>query len=264
MKFDKIPSELTSLQQWVCVWSNSKIPMQATIKKGASSSQADTWSAFEDAKAAVENECYDNIGFVFNNNGIVGIDIDCGYDEDGFLSGTARDIITECRSYTEKSRSGRGMHIYVKGELPFSGKNNKKGVEIYQSNRYFIVTGEKLIFERIIKNQDAIDYVLDKYFPDNLRESQNSPTDGKIYTPIYDIPTAERIPLQPVYPTIAQGMRNISLLSLAGQLHNQGYNKEAIYRELLKANTEACKPPLPISEIQSITNSIVRYRRTTE
>lgn len=264
MKFDKIPSELKSLKQWVCVWNNSKIPMQATIKKGASSSRADTWSAFEDAKEAVENQCYDNIGFVFNNNGIVGIDIDCGYDEDGFLSETAIDIITECRSYTEKSRSGRGMHIYVKGELPFSGKNNQNGVEIYQSNRYFIVTGEKLIFERIVQNQDAIDHILSKYFPDTLKESKDSRTDGKIYTPVYDMPTAKRIPLKPTYPTIAQGMRNISLVSLAGQLHNQGYSKETIYRELLKANTEACKPPLPVSEIQSITNSITRYRRITE
>ena len=38
------------------------------------------------------------------------------------------------------------------------------GVEIYKSSLYFIVTGEKLIYETMIENQEAIDYVVGKYF----------------------------------------------------------------------------------------------------
>ena len=54
MRYDSIPPELTALPQWVCAWENSKIPMQAKIKKGASSVLPDTWSTYEEAKAAVE------------------------------------------------------------------------------------------------------------------------------------------------------------------------------------------------------------------
>lgn len=95
-------------------------------KKGASSVLPDTWSTYEEAKAAVEKGTYDYLGFVFNNNGIVGIDIDCGYDEDGFLSEVSIDIMRACRSYTEQSRSGRGIHIYLKG-TPVQGKKQSCG-----------------------------------------------------------------------------------------------------------------------------------------
>lgn len=261
MIYESIPPELTALPQWVCAWENSKIPMQAKIKKGASSVLPDTWSTYEEAKAAVEKGTYDYLGFVFNNNGIVGIDIDCGYDEDGFLSEVSIDIMRACRSYTEQSRSGRGIHIYLKGELPFKGKNNRAGVEIYRSSRYFLVTGEKLIYNTIIENQEAIDYVVSKYFPDSEKESTSTNPTNRIYSPCYSKPEGGKISIQPTYPPIAQGMRNLSLTSLAGQLHNQGYKKQEIYKELLKANQAACKPPLPVGEIQTIVNSVTKYRR---
>ena len=65
MRYDTIPTELTELPQWVCAWKNSKIPMQAKIKKGASSVSPDTWSTYKEAKAAVEQGAYDYLGFVF-------------------------------------------------------------------------------------------------------------------------------------------------------------------------------------------------------
>lgn len=260
MRYENLPPEITALPQWVCVWNNSKIPMRANIKKGASSVQPDTWSTFEDAKNAVESGMYDHLGFVFNNNGIVGIDIDCGFDDDGFLSQVSIDIMRSCRSYTEVSRSGRGVHILLKGKLPFKGKNNRAGVEIYESSRYFIVTGQKLIYDTIIENQQAIDYIVEKYFPEAEKESNGTGT-GRIYSPHYSKPEGGKISIQPSYPPIPQGMRNLSLTSLAGQLHNQGYGKKEIYVELLKANQAACKPPLPVAEIQTIVNSVTKYRR---
>ena len=108
-----LPVELTDLDQWVCAWDNSKVPMQATVKKAASSSDPATWSSYQVAAEAVKKGRYDYVGFVFNNNGIIGIDIDCGYDEDGFFSHTTVDIAKNCRSYMEKSKSGRGVHIFV-------------------------------------------------------------------------------------------------------------------------------------------------------
>jgi len=261
MRYTNIPSELKQLNRWLCVWKNSKIPMQATHRKGASSVSPETWSTFSTAESAVEGGYYDDIGFVFNGDGYIGIDIDAGFDEDGFLSPLSIDVMNACKSYTETSRSGRGIHIILKGRLPFEGKNNRNGVEIYKTGRYFIMTGKKLIYDKIIENQAAIDYVVDKYFYEFIKESTNSHSQ-RIYSPEFTLPDANgKISLDPKFPTVQPGMRNISLTSLAGQYHNQGYTRDFIYNKLSQVNQAACKPPLPENEIETIVNSVTRYRR---
>lgn len=258
MRYDTLPPEILTLNQWVNVWDNSKIPMQSTQNIAASSSNPDTWSDFLTAKEAVENGNYDHIGFVFADNGIVGIDIDAGFDEEGFLSTLSVDCMRATQSYTEKSRSGRGIHILVKGQLPFKGRNNRAGVEIYQSGRYFIMTGKVLVYHDLIENQEAIDYIVDKYFHDMVSEGVSNR--ANIYSPIWP-PIGETIPLRPYYPPIPDGCRNISLASLAGVLHNTGYNADQIYDELFLVNERACIPPLDDNEVRTIVNSITRYKR---
>jgi hypothetical protein len=234
--------------------------MMAYVNAAASSTDERSWSSFEKAYDSVKCGYYDYIGFVFNDNGIVGIDIDDGYDEDGFMSELAADIIGKCESYTEKSKSGRGFHILLKGELPFKGKNNLKGVEIYKSSRYFIMTGDTLLYHNIVESQEAIDYIVEKYFPDMREGVSDRAMGNRIYTPKWEKPV-EKISLRPVYYPIPDGTRNISLTSIAGQWHNMGYGKEDIYRELLYVNSVACHPPLDVHEIQSIVNSVTRYKR---
>lgn len=260
MHYANIPSELTLEKAWVNVWNNSKIPMRSDVRKAASSVRPDTWSTFGEACSAVEHGVYDGIGYVFHDTGLIGIDVDLGF-EDKLLSPLAVDIIKQCQSYTEKSRSGRGVHVLVRGSLPFKGKNNGSGVEIYKSSRYFIMTGRVLLYDTIIENQAAIDYIVNKYFPEMQKEKSTSSFSQRIYSPVYSKPEDGKIVLRPQYPEIAPGARNISLTSLAGQLHNQGYNKAEIYKELLLCNQVACKPPLPRSEVETIINSVTRYRR---
>lgn len=185
--YDNIPEELKALNQWVCAIDGSKVPMKAWENEAASSTNPETWSDFETALESVNQNYYDYCGFVFADNGYVGIDIDCGYDDEGFLSVLGADIIGKCHSYTEKSRSGRGFHILLRGTLPFKGKNNLKGVEIYKSSRYFIMTGDVLLYSHIIENQEAIDYVVEKYFPE-MRSSSDREIVGrdKIYSPVWE------------------------------------------------------------------------------
>ena len=261
MNYTNIPEELKELPQWVCTSGDSKIPMQALANVAASSTNPQTWSTFKDANNSVEDGYYDYCGFVFADNGYVGIDIDDGYDEDGFLSPLAADIIGRCNSYTEKSKSGRGFHIILRGTLPFKGKNNLAGVEIYKTARYFIMTGETLLHDGIVEDQDAIDYIVEKYFPDNRQEKENSDYGSRIYLPIWELPVNNRIKLRPVYPRIPDGSRNICLTSLAGMLHNQGYSKQQIYDEIKYCNTVACEPPLDNNELRAICNSVTRYKR---
>lgn len=259
--FEEIPQFLKELKQWVCVRSDSKIPLNAYTGNAASSTNHETWSDFETAASQVEQGVVGNIGFVFNDNAIVGIDIDVGYDQDGFVSPLAATIIGKCKSYTEKSRSGRGFHILIRGTLPFKGKNNLAGVEIYKSARYFIMTGDTLLFRSIEGNQEAIDFVVETYFPETRQEKETSDFNGRIYSPIWRLPENNRIKLRPVYPRIPDGSRNICLTSLAGMLHNIGYSKENIYQELIYANVTACDPPLDRNEVQTIVKSVTRYER---
>ena len=259
MRYDAIPQELKEQKAWVNVWNGSKVPMQSTMRKAASSSNPDTWSTFDDAVQAVNDGIYDGIGYVFHDNGYVGIDIDDGF-ADGVLNDLSIDVMKLCCSYTEKSRSGRGVHVLVKGELPFKGKNNREAVEIYKSNRYFIMTGKVIIFKNIVENQNAIDSVVQKYFPERVKENTNVGAE-RIYSPTFEAPADGKIFLKPRYPPIKAGSRNLSLASLAGQMHGFGASKRDIYRELLIANQIACVPPLRQAEIEQIVNSITRYRR---
>ena len=261
MNLDRLPKEITTLEQWVCSFGDHKMPLQAYSGYPASSTNPNTWCGFKIARGVVERAQDDAyVGFVFNDNGIIGIDIDKGY-EDGFLSQMACDIIGRCKSYTEKSKSGRGFHILVKGDIPFKGKNNLKGVEIYKQSRFFIMTGDVLLYDTVVENQEAIDYILEKYFPDTREADNKKPVYSRIYTPTWEKPNSNQIRLRPVYPRIPDGCRNISLTSLAGMLHNQGYSPRQIYDELIYCNTVACEPMLDEREIETIVSSVTRYKR---
>ena len=224
----------------------------------ASSTNPRTWASYEGAQGAVEAGYYDNIGFVFHDNGYVGIDIDDGY-EDGLLSTLAVDVISHCRSYTERSRSGRGFHVILKGSLPFTGRNNRRGLEIYRDARYFIMTGDSMWYRNIVENQSAIDYIVSTYFQDVQEDDKGNL--ARIYTPKWQPPAGGRIRIRPDYPRIAEGGRNICLTSLAGMLHNVGYGPQDIYRELSYANATACDPNLTDHEVRSIVSSVTRSRR---
>lgn len=262
-----IPKELTTLKQWVCATKDSKIPMKATEPKAASSSDPTTWSSYEEALESVKDGNYQYLGFVFDNNGIVGIDIDKGFEDEHnvILNEMTYEILTKCHSYTELSKSGRGFHIFVKGTLPFMGKNNNKGLEIYQDGRYFVMTGKQRYYKDIIENQEAIDFIVEKYFKEEVREQKEGTIKPRIYSPIEKISLVDgKLKISNEYPDITEGSRNVSLLSLGGQFLASGMNKKQIYDKLLKINETHVKPPLKISEIQSIVNSVMKYRRTNE
>jgi putative DNA primase/helicase len=106
-QFKNIPEELKQLQQWVC--HKNKVPFNPLTGAPAKAGQPDTWARFKDAVKAVGN--YDGIGFEFNNNGIVGIDLDKVIAEDGTVSAEALEIVAMLDSYTEYSPSGKGLHI---------------------------------------------------------------------------------------------------------------------------------------------------------
>lgn len=255
-----IPEVLRCIPQWVGTRNYSKLPFDPVTAEPASVSEPGTWSTYGQVMDGVSAGVFDLPGFVFNGNGIVGIDIDDGYDEDGMMTPMAAEVIQRFHSYTEKSRSGRGFHILVRGELPFDGRNNRAGVEAYQKGRYFIMTGKTVRYTEIAENQEAIDWLVEKHFPETLKIGTGAPN-PRIYNPEWVKPENGRIKLRPVYPAIPAGCRNICLTSLGGLMHNTGYSPEAIYSELCYANETACQPMLDYGEIETIVRSVTRYKR---
>jgi putative DNA primase/helicase len=144
------PGELRTLDQFVC-WREevragepTKVPYSVAGGK-ASTTNPKTWAPLDAALSHAEEHGMSGVGFVFTEDDpFAGIDIDkCRDAETGEIEPWARKIVAAFDSYTEVSPSGTGLHIFVKATLP--GPNNRKGpLEMYESGRYFTLTGEHL------------------------------------------------------------------------------------------------------------------------
>ena len=113
-RFKNIPDELKRLPNWV-VWGMknkknriAKVPYNPITGYGANVTKAESWV---DYQTAIDNSSrYSGIGFVLTDTPYVGIDIDDCITEKG-VAAKAQEIIRECKSYTEISTSGNGVHI---------------------------------------------------------------------------------------------------------------------------------------------------------
>src|SRR5699024_9121304 len=74
-------------------------------------------------------------------------------------------------------QSGTGLHIFVKGKKPGTRcKNSDKGFEMYDKNRFMVMTGNHLEGTPIEINeaQDAINYLYDIYLSNNTEATEQS------------------------------------------------------------------------------------------
>jgi len=74
-------------------------------------------------------------------------------------------------SYTEYSPSGKGLHIFVKGDIPVDGR--KKGfIEMYKAKRYFTMTGNVYGDKKPINEcTEQVKQLFGKYFSDSKSEN---------------------------------------------------------------------------------------------
>ncbi len=150
VRVENIPQVLRDCRGWV-TWRAErqggrtvKPPYDPRTGRMASCSNRATWASFEEALVALEEGSYDGIGFQLAPP-FVGVDLDgCRDPATGVIDAEARTIIEKLKSYTEVSPSGRGVHILATGELP-AGRRRTHGVELYDRDRYFTVTGRRLV-----------------------------------------------------------------------------------------------------------------------
>lgn len=181
-----IAEELKALCQWVG-WKyeerdgrRTKPPRQAQRPtEYADSTNPSTWAPFAVAvKSADNGSGLDGIGFVFTAlDPFTGIDIDaCRDPETGKIEAWAQGIIDMFPgAYVEITPSGAGIHIIIKGKLPFKGRKRGK-LEVYGEDRYFTMTGWTLPSSgaEIPEHQAALDAFLVEHFPEAKPQEKNS------------------------------------------------------------------------------------------
>lgn len=168
MDWEKVPEELKQLRQWVCWrWEDKKkMPVNARTGGNAQSNNPDTWTDFETAVKAAPQ--YNGIGFMFKPP-YFGVDLDHAKDDikryknGDYKENIVAEFIHTLGSYAEFSQSGNGIHIICKGVLPPGGRR-KSNVEMYQSGRYFIMTGNVAAdYTEIVDCTETIKPLHEKY-----------------------------------------------------------------------------------------------------
>jgi putative DNA primase/helicase len=129
-------------------WSKPPVSLVASAhlsksKRRGSSTDSTTWSDFAAAKEAIESGLVDGIGFVLGD-GFCGVDFDnCRDRETGTIAPDVLAYIRRLNTYAEVSPSGEGVKVILRGTLP-RGRRTNGNVEMYDTGRYFTVTGHKL------------------------------------------------------------------------------------------------------------------------
>ena len=144
-----VPEELRTRPQWV-VWRKevrngeskpTKVPYTSAGRR-AKSDTPSTWSTFDAALAAFERGGWNGLGYVFSaDDPYVGIDFDACI-ANGVIDPEIEEMVRVLGSYTERSQSGNGLHVIVRGEMPGGkGRKSARG-EMYNRLRFFVVTGD--------------------------------------------------------------------------------------------------------------------------
>lgn len=169
--FANLPLELQQLHQWL-VWryeqaasrKPTKVPYNPKSGWPASVTDPQTWVTFAEAVAAATDGSgrYAGIGFVFTDrDDYSGIDLDTHVDPEtgeSLLSpedGARQQLIFQkMDSYSERSPSGRGLHIIVKAKVPHGRK--RANIEVYSANRFFTMTGDVYHSAPIADRQELV------------------------------------------------------------------------------------------------------------
>ena len=149
---NNIPEEMKERKQWLCYkvsskklesgeWQYSKLPYSPLAESSKGWNKQENWCSFNEAiDAFSKNEELMGLSFVVTKDDpYVAIDIDHCI-ENRQLSETAKEIVEATKgTYTELSRSRKGLHIFCKAEI---AKNfNLNSVEMYNDNKPIALTG---------------------------------------------------------------------------------------------------------------------------
>lgn len=171
--WERIPIELRLRPQWCYTFPGDPDPgrVKAPRKAGnvlASDVVPTDWMTFNDACLEAIKVGGD-IGYILSSNddyACIDLDVkDVSTDPLKPENWTTKEdfdrywrICQTFNSYTELSRSGKGLHIWVKGNI---GKGCRRdGVEVYSQERFIICTGQIVLNRPIVAHQDLLNQMV--------------------------------------------------------------------------------------------------------
>lgn len=195
-RYKHLPNVLKGVPKWVVYGATGKgIPLKKPYNPNtgqpARVDDPKTWATFEECEKSVDKGRYCGVGYVFTGDYVV-IDLDSVIDRKGNILPLAKEFIDTLDSYTERSRSRKGVHIIVKrgdfqitktrARLPVKSteldrykreeldrttgeiKVKVPEIEIYTTGRYVILTGDVMERRTIIKgNNQALKWIYNTY-----------------------------------------------------------------------------------------------------
>ena len=169
-RYDHIPLEMRMADQW-CIAGPDKAPYSVSMQTGvyrASVTDPRTWMDFDDALEAAKS-LNAHIGYVIapgDSLTCIDLDVKNANNEKDPSKWTTREQldrywhITKCfDSYTEKSMSGYGLHIWVRGHIGEGCRRD--GVEVYSQERFIICTGDVVIHQTVNERQHFLNLLIE-------------------------------------------------------------------------------------------------------
>lgn len=154
IKADNIPQAMRELNRWLgWRWTLEtkkdgtqkwdKPPIDVRRNCNGSSTDSSSWCDFDTALRAAQSGFTDGIGFALGD-GFCGVDFDeCRDRSTGVIEEEVQTHAARLNTYGEVSPSKEGIKLVLRGKLPKGGRSKGK-VEMYDSGRYFTVTGHRL------------------------------------------------------------------------------------------------------------------------
>ena len=154
----------------------NKVPFNPLSGLNAKSNAPNTCVGFVDAQIALDE--YDGMEYLLGD-GVCGIDLDhCIDPETGEINEAAYKIVDMLHSYAEISPSGTGIHILIRGDMPFTGRQGSRDealqIEMYSEYRFLTITGIAINDKPIAERTKVIQDLADQYFPQTDLDKRNA------------------------------------------------------------------------------------------
>ena len=271
-----IPMELRQYKQWL--WFKKirridlkgkerilKLPVSPITFKSSDWNNKENWADFETAVNNIEGSGSDGLSFVLSmDDPFLCIDLDnvsCDMREK-----FCRDFQD---TYIETSQSGKGLHIFAKGEIADNFNNQIDKVEMYKNNRCIAMTGNSVAgtSNNIIDKQSEIDIYYECFAPKkSIREQIRAYQSDNDTLP--DVPTIietmckhNRKAKGLFEGTISSGDASkddfLLLLSLNSYTHgDEALMKEIFLMSALNRSDDRCKRKNEAAYIKYLEDSI--------
>ena len=145
--------------------------LNGTMRKGGQGSEADLKNlcSFDEAITAFSQGKGHGIGYaIISGDGVTCIDIDYNCPEE-----IKSEILSKFPSYTEKSVSGKGLHIWLQHDCK-TVKDNGLGVEVFGSSQFVAMTGniQGEITDAIRPTEESFDWLKNLVKPETKPKAE--------------------------------------------------------------------------------------------